>query len=74
MKFRFMLEEYTEKDGVISTTYSKHKTLQDVADKLGIPYHQARSLLLIEEKQFSHKHIKNLSKLYRIYSIKYDDL
>lgn len=61
MKYRFILEniETGEKE--------KYKTLKDIAEKLNIDYHQARSVLLSEQKQFNHPIIKNICNKYKIY-------
>lgn len=42
------------------------KTVQAVSEFLGIDYHQARSLLLLEKKVFVHKKVKELSKIYKL--------
>lgn len=47
-----------------------YKNLQDIADKLNIKYHQARSIMLKNEKKFLKNDIRQLSKKYEI--IKYE--
>ncbi len=42
------------------------KTVQSIAEFLGIDYHQARALLLLEKKVFVHKKVKELSKRYNL--------
>lgn len=60
MKFRFLLKNLNDENE------KQYKTLKDIADFLKIPYHQARSLLLADEKQFIHTNIKELTKQYKI--------
>lgn len=45
------------------------KNLQDVADKLNIKYHMARSIMLKDEKKFLKNDIRVLSKKYKISTI-----
>lgn len=61
MKYKFILEnlETGEKH--------KQKTLAEIAEKLNISYHQARSVLKCEEKQYLHPIIKTLCKNYKIH-------
>jgi hypothetical protein len=61
MKFRFVLEnlETGEKTNC--------KTLKDVASILQVDYHQARSVLLSDDKLFLHPNIKALCQKYKVY-------
>lgn len=60
MKYKFILEnlETGEKQ--------KQKTLTEIAEKLNIKYHQVRSVLKSNEKQFLHPLIKNICKKYKV--------
>jgi len=60
MKYKFILEnlETGEKQ--------KQKTLAEIAEKLNINYHQVRSVLKSDEKQFLHPVIKNICKKYKV--------
>jgi hypothetical protein len=49
------------------------KNLQDIADLLNIKYHQARSIMLKDEKKFLKNDIRQLSKKYEISKINYTD-
>jgi len=60
LKFRFTLE--TIETG-IKTNF---KTLKELASFLKLPYHQARSILLSEDKIFLHDNISALTKQYKI--------
>ena len=60
MKFKFVLVN------VESGLRENHRTLKEIVDILDIPYHQARSLHLADEKQFLHPKIKELYNKYRI--------
>ena len=60
MKFRFNLE-------IIETGEIKQfKTLKDLAEFLNIPYHQAKSIKISDDKLFLHPHIKTLCSQYKI--------
>jgi hypothetical protein len=60
LKFRFTLIflETGEK--------TNFKTLKEIAKKIDIPYHQARSILLSEDKLYLHPKIEELTKQYKI--------
>lgn len=60
MKFRYILEnlETGEK--------TPYKTLRDIATFIKIDYHQARSVLLSEEKLYIHPVIKMICSKYKI--------
>lgn len=60
MKYKFEITNL--ETGIITQS----KTLQEVSILLNIPYHQARSLLLSEEKQFLHPVIKDLKLKWNI--------
>lgn len=60
MKYKFELLDI--ETGIITN----HKTLQEIREIINIPYHQARSLLLSNDKQFLHPQIKELTKKYKI--------
>jgi hypothetical protein len=60
MKYKFILEN------VETGIKQKHRTLQEIAEVLKVDYHQARSVLLSEDKQFLHPKIKDLCKQYKI--------
>jgi hypothetical protein len=60
MKFKFTLEN--------KKTHSteNYRTLQEIAEVLNITYHQSWEFSKVEEKQYSHPFLKNLSKTYKI--------
>jgi ribosomal protein S25 len=60
MKYKFILENL--ETGEIN----KHRTITEIAEKLNINYHQARSVLKSDEKQFLHPIIKNICKKYKV--------
>ena len=43
-----------------------YKNLQDIADELKIKYHQARSIMLKDDKKFFKNDIRKLVKKYEI--------
>jgi len=45
---------------------NEFKTLQGVSDFLNVKYHQVRALLLLDDKVFLHKKLKDLSSLYKL--------
>jgi hypothetical protein len=61
MKFRFILENLETQE------LTNCKTLKDVAEILKIDYHQARSILLSDDKLFLHPNIKALCLKYKIH-------
>jgi len=63
MKLKFTLKNLETNEE------ENYKNLQDVADKLGIKYHQARSIMLKDEKQFLKNDIRHLTKKYMIFKI-----
>lgn len=60
LKFRFTLT-YVE-----TGEKTNFKTLKDIAKKIDIPYHQARSILLCDDKLYLHPKIEQLTKTYKI--------
>jgi hypothetical protein len=60
MKFKFTLENKKTR------STENFRTLQEIAEVLKITYHQSWELSKVEEKQFSHPFLKNLSKQYKI--------
>lgn len=60
MKFRFYLENLENGD------FIPCKTLKDVAHIMDVPYHQARSVLLSDDKLFLNKNIMELRKKYKV--------
>ena len=60
MSFRFTLKDLSTESTM------NFKTLKDVSEYLDLPYHKVRSLSLADDKNFLHKEIKELSKLYKI--------
>ncbi len=60
MKFKFVLVNLE------TGLKENHRTLKEIVDILDVPYHQARSLYLADQKQFLHPNIKNLYSKYRI--------
>jgi hypothetical protein len=62
MKFKFVL------NNLETGSSTQYRTLKEIVDVLDIPYHQARSLHLADQKQFLHPKIKDLYNKYRILS------
>lgn len=60
MKFRFTLKLLETGEEI------QYKTLKELATKHNIEYHQARSILLSDEKLFIHPNIKLLCDKYKI--------
>ena len=60
MKFRFTLQNLETGENI------QYRTLKELATKNNIEYHQARSILLSEEKLFIHPNIKLLCDKYKI--------
>ncbi len=60
MKFRFFVENLENGD------FIQFKTLKEVSEFMNVPYHQARSVLLADDKLFIHDNIKDLRKKYKI--------
>jgi len=60
LRFRFTLEtiENGEK--------TNFRTLKELSTTLNIPYHQARSVLLSDDKLYLHNNIASLAKQYKI--------
>ena len=63
MKFIFNLKNLEKQE---EETF---KNLQDIAEKLNIKYHQARSIVLKDEKKFLKNDIRILCKKYKILKI-----
>ena len=60
MKYRFFVENLENGD------FIPCKTLKDVAFYMDVPYHQARSVLLSDDKLFLHENITALKKRFKI--------
>ncbi len=63
MKLKFTLKNLETNEE------ARYKNLQDIADELGVKYHQARSIMLKDEKQFLKNDIRQLTKKYMISKI-----
>jgi len=63
MKFIFNLKNLENQE---EETF---KNLQDIAEKLNVKYHQARSIMLKDEKKFLKNDIRILCKKYKILKI-----
>jgi hypothetical protein len=61
MKYKFILEN------IETGVTQKCKTMQEIVEIIGVPYHQARSIYLAHKKQFLHPNIKEYCRLYKIY-------
>ena len=60
MKYKFVLKNLETGSTV------QYRTLKEIVDFLEVPYHQARSLYLADQKQYLHPKIKELYTKYRI--------
>jgi hypothetical protein len=48
---------------------TKYKTLKELSDKINLPYHLCRSLLLSDDKLYLHPKTKELTKKYKVSKI-----